>query len=96
MGDDIERCADCGHDVRTDLYWHEEDGEWVCEEVSDCKERQTDALRDQLRGAVEAAAELARALRLTQEYVGDELLPPIEGWSWYEALKAHGHYEVGQ
>jgi hypothetical protein len=47
----IERCADCGHDERADLYWHEADGEWVCDEVTDCRERQMDALRQQLRGA---------------------------------------------
>lgn len=49
-----------------------------------------------LQGAVEAAAELAQALRLTQEYIGDELLPPIEGWSWFDALSKHGHYETAQ
>lgn len=32
--------------------------------------------------------ELAEALRLTQEYVGDELLPPRPGWSWFDALDA--------
>lgn len=35
------------------------------------------------------ADRLARALRLTQEYVGAELLPPIEGWEWFDALNAH-------
>jgi hypothetical protein len=40
-----------------------------------------------------AAAELARALRWTQEYIGNELLPPIPGWSWFDALQKHGHYE---
>lgn len=38
---------------------------------------------------IEHAQMLAEALRLTQEYVGDELLPPVEGWSWFDALKAH-------
>lgn len=32
------------------------------------------------------AARLAEALRLTQEYVGSDTLPPIEGWSWFDAL----------
>ena len=32
--------------------------------------------------------ELEEALRLTQEYVGDEMLPRLPGWSWYDAL--HG------
>lgn len=33
--------------------------------------------------------ELAHAIRLTVEYVGTETLPPIEGWSWFDALKKH-------
>jgi hypothetical protein len=32
------------------------------------------------------AGKLAVALILTQEYVGSDVLPPIEGWSWYDAL----------
>lgn len=34
----------------------------------------------------DAAKDLTEAIRLTQEYVGPETLPPIEGWSWYDAL----------
>lgn len=34
----------------------------------------------------DACRELIEALRLTQEYVGPDTLPPIEGWSWYDAL----------
>lgn len=45
------------------------------------------------QAADEAAAahadRLAEALRLTQEYVGSEVLPPIPGWSWFDALTAH-------
>ena len=26
------------------------------------------------------------AIRLTREYVGEGLLPPIKGWSWYDAV----------
>lgn len=33
---------------------------------------------------------LAESLRLTQEYVGDDLLPPKPGWEWYDALVAVG------
>jgi hypothetical protein len=32
------------------------------------------------------AVELALALKHTQEYVGDELLPRLAGWSWFDAL----------
>ncbi len=29
-----------------------------------------------------------RALCLTRDYVGEELLPPLEGWDWYDAGEA--------
>lgn len=32
---------------------------------------------------------LANSLRLTQEYVGNGLLPPKSGWSWFEALERY-------
>jgi hypothetical protein len=35
------------------------------------------------------AYRLAEALRLTQEYLGSAVLPPIEGWSWFDALTAY-------
>ncbi|MFI1166579.1 hypothetical protein ACH4UM_23985 [Streptomyces sp. NPDC020801] len=41
-----------------------------------------------------AIAELAQAIRLTREYVGEELLPPIDGWSWYDALRRHAPHEL--
>lgn len=34
-----------------------------------------------------AVRELADAIRLTREYIGEDLLPPVEGWSWYDALR---------
>lgn len=34
----------------------------------------------------QAIEELTEALRFTVEYVGTEMLPPVEGWSWYDAL----------
>lgn len=33
--------------------------------------------------------ELTEAIRLTVEYVGVDILPPIEGWSWYDALSKY-------
>jgi hypothetical protein len=39
--------------------------------------------------AVSAIDELADAIRLTVEYVGTDTLPPVEGWSWYDALMKH-------
>lgn len=34
----------------------------------------------------DAIKELCEAIRLTVEYVGINVLPPLPGWSWYEAL----------
>lgn len=39
--------------------------------------------------AEQAVHDVADALRLTVEYVGTGTLPPIEGWSWYDALRKH-------
>ena len=30
--------------------------------------------------------ELTEAIRFTVEYVGLDMLPPLPGWSWYDAL----------
>lgn len=37
----------------------------------------------------EAVEQLARALCLTREYVGAEMLPAHPGWDWYEALSKY-------
>jgi hypothetical protein len=34
--------------------------------------------------------QLCEAIRLTREYVGEATLPPIVGWSWFDALVAAG------
>jgi hypothetical protein len=44
-------------------------------------EPSTDTLRELLRQAREA-------LRLTREYVGEDTLPAIPGWSWFDAMQA--------
>lgn len=36
-----------------------------------------------------AVAELVEAIRLTVEYLGTETLPPVDGWSWYDALRKY-------
>ena len=41
-----------------------------------------------------AIAGLAQALRLTREYVGEELLPATDGWSWYDALRRWAPHEL--
>lgn len=41
----------------------------------------------------EVARDLATALRLTQEYVGDKVLPNLPGWSHFDARK---RYEIAR
>jgi hypothetical protein len=43
-----------------------------------------------------AIEELTEAIRLTQEYVGDQLLPPKEGWSWFDALTKYAPWKLEQ
>lgn len=40
------------------------------------------------------ARNLAQAIRYTRDYVGHEVLPPIEGWSWFDALTAFEKWEA--
>lgn len=42
-----------------------------------------------LRVAQEDACRLATALHFTQEYLGEQTLPSIDGWMWFDALNAH-------
>ena len=53
---------------------------WLNKELS--------AAQAQVRALVEALWDTREAIRYTQEYVGDGLLPALEGWSWYEGIKA--------
>jgi len=32
-------------------------------------------------------SEAIKSICLTRDYVGEKLLPPIDGWSWYDAGK---------
>ena len=36
-----------------------------------------------------AVTELTEAIRLTVEYVGNDTLPALEGWSWFEAMRKY-------
>jgi hypothetical protein len=36
-----------------------------------------------------AIRELTEAIRFTVEYIGTDALPPIPGWSWYDALEKY-------
>ena len=50
---------------------------------------------ESLERAEAMAATLAEALRLTQEYLGDAVLPRIEGWSWYDAMCEYERFLSG-
>ena len=39
--------------------------------------------------AEQAIYELTEAIRFTVEYVGNDTLPPIDGWSWFDALRKY-------
>lgn len=39
--------------------------------------------------AVRAIDDLADAIRLTVEYVGNDMLPAVPGWSWFDALMTY-------
>lgn len=41
---------------------------------------------EELEAAID---ELTEALRLTVEYVGNEVLPAREGWTWFDVLKKY-------
>jgi hypothetical protein len=65
--------------------------EWECYDENDkrtCVKRMYDSLsedRDKYKALVLDGIE---AVRFTREYVGEELLPAIEGWSWFDWLVA--------
>ena len=44
------------------------------------------AIRTRADERQKVVEDLTEAIRFTVEYVGLETLPPIEGWSWYDAL----------
>ena len=43
--------------------------------------------------AADDVVRLREAIRLTREYVGDSTLPALEGWDWFDAVKATGGLE---
>ena len=42
-----------------------------------------------LGAAREDAGRLVTAIDLTRQFVGEDVLPAVEGWSWYDAIQAH-------
>jgi hypothetical protein len=51
-------------------------------------EARTAALRDTAGIDVELIRQGIEAFRLTREYVGDERLPALAGWSWFDWTQA--------
>jgi hypothetical protein len=69
-------------------------GDWqaAAADWREAAERWRDKYHETLRASAEPdwrsiAAQLAEAIRLTREYVGDDLLPAQPGWSWYDAMQ---------
>ncbi|URC17676.1 hypothetical protein SEA_TARDUS_61 [Gordonia phage Tardus] len=66
-------------------------------EIRDQRDRESDAraaAQDDLASTTESrdrlfetAKQLSQAIVHTVEYVGNDMLPAIEGWSWYDALR---------
>lgn len=44
---------------------------------------------DQIKKLEASVSKLVEVLWLTAEYVGHKVLPPVEGWAWYEEMKKH-------
>lgn len=58
---------------------------WDSNDVADLIEQQANEVGERDTAIVE----LTEALRYTVDYVGLDMLPPIEGWSWYDAMLKH-------
>jgi hypothetical protein len=72
-------------------------GDWqaAAADWREAAERWRDNYHETLRASKTAAeqdwrsiaAQLAEAIRLTREYVGENMLPAVPGWSWYDAMQ---------
>lgn len=45
-------------------------------------------LYNEMKSDTELLSDALKAICLTRDYVGEEKLPPIDGWDWYDAGKA--------
>lgn len=63
--------------------------------VAERRERELKKTEEARYQAERGLAELAQAIRLTREYVGEDALPATEGWSWYDALLQWAPGELG-
>jgi hypothetical protein len=79
-GVDVEFCIECG------LYGGSHLGGCIKYSGKDRQLKGYDDRTNAERERDEAIHELTEALRFTVEYIGVINLPPIEGWSWYDAM----------
>lgn len=57
--------------------------------AADIRQAGYDAADYAVNAQQEAISDLVEAIRLTVEYTGTDVLPPLPGWSYYDALKKH-------
>lgn len=58
---------------------------WFANAMETAKNRRSTAENERLKTRLVQCVE---AIRLTREYVGEDLLPMLAGWSWYDAVVA--------
>lgn len=71
--------CDCGLGLLLDRLRMHESPKYALQEI-------IDRMRIARDGWQARAEDLAEALDLTQQYIGDNLLPRQRGWSWFDAL----------
>lgn len=64
--------------------------------IQKCDDRGLTETARELDAAHSRNGDLVEALRLTVEYVGLDVLPPREGWSWFDALSKHAPSRAAQ
>jgi hypothetical protein len=52
--------------------------------MRDSRDAQVDAIYAELDRLRALIADGVEAFRLTREYLGDDALPAVEGWSWFD------------
>lgn len=74
----VWECDWCHKSYRLeDTGWYSTDLEW---------KQQFDPVQVTRSAYSREISELTEAIRLTVEYVGTDMLPPIEGWDWFDVM----------
>jgi hypothetical protein len=71
--------------LTTKAYQNAPDSWMIAEELLKFVRKYSDTATD----LSETAADLADAIRLTVEYIGNDTLPALPGWSWFDALNRY-------